>query len=270
MRAARISVQLYSVRDHLGDLDSTLARLAAIGADAVEPFWILDGPDAFAAALERHGLAAPTVQSPFLSDEITFDGHRVTLPPAESVFDAACRVGATTVFDPMVPPDRWETFDDVCRIADRLNRAADTAGRFGLRVGYHNHSFEFHHRFDGCSAYDLFVSRLDPRVVLEFDVYWAAVAGQDVTALAAMLGPRLCALHLKDGRPGHDPFETGTSYDASSLDQQPLGRGALPIAAILEATPSCEFDVVEFDHVDGDVFDAVSQSIEYLERRRGD
>ena len=163
MRATQISVQLYSLRDHLGDLDSTLARLAAIGAEAVEPFWILDGPDAFAAALERHGLAAPTVQSPFLSDEITFDGHLVELPSAESVFDAACRVGATTVFDPMVPPDRWETFDDVCRIADRLNRAADTAGRFGIRVGYHNHSFEFHHSFDGDSAYDLFVSRLDPR-----------------------------------------------------------------------------------------------------------
>ncbi len=59
------------------------------------------------------------------------------------------------------------------------------------------------------------------------------------------------------------------SSDLRALDQQPLGQGALDIGAILDATPSCEFDVVEFDYVDGDVFDAVSESIVYLERRRG-
>ena len=36
--------------------------------------------------------------------------------------------------------------------------------------------------------------------------------------------------------------------------------GTLTSGAILDATPSCEFDVVEFDHVDGDVFDAVNRS----------
>lgn len=268
MRNTQISVQLYSLRDRLDELDTTLARLVDVGADAVEPFWILDGPEQFAATLARHGLTAPTVQSPFLSDEILFDGQSVTLPTAEAVFDAASRLGAFVVFDPMVAPERWETAAGVRQTADRLNRAADTAATFDLRVGYHNHSFEFHHRFDGISAYEYFVSLLDPSVVLELDVFWAAVAGQDVPALARRLGDRLSALHLKDGFPGHDPFASGEIYAASTLSQCPLGDGALDVAGILDATPSCEFDIIEFDHVETDVFDAVSASIAFLGQDR--
>ncbi len=268
IRDARISVQLYSLRDHLGDLDVTLAHLADIGVEAIEPFWIMDGPDELAAVFTRHGLAAPTVQSPFLSDEIVFDGHAVPLPPAESMFDAAARLGARIVFDPMVAPDRWRTPETIRHTADRLNQAADLATTFGLSVGYHNHSFEFHHSIDGVSGYEYFVSLLDPRVVLELDVFWAAVANQDVAALVGRLDGRVRALHLKDGFPGVDPFESGASYVASTLDQCPLGDGAIDIAGILEATPSCEFDIVEFDHVDTDVFAAIAASIQFLQRSR--
>jgi sugar phosphate isomerase/epimerase len=266
IREAQISVQLYSLRDHLADLDVTLAHLAEIGAEAIEPFWITDGPDELAEVFARHGLTAPTVQSPFLSDEIVFDGHAVTLPPAESVFDAAARLGARIVFDPMVAPDRWRTPDAIRRTADRLNQAAEIAAAFGLIVGYHNHSFEFHHSIDGVSGYEYFVSLLDPHVVLELDVFWAAVANQDVAALVNRLDGRVRALHLKDGFPGVDPFDSGESYVASTLDQCPLGDGAIDVAGILDATSSCEFDVIEFDHVDTDVFDAIAASIAFLQR----
>lgn len=61
MAAPRLSVQLYSVRQPLDDdLDGTLARLAALGFDAVEPFNVLDG--ALGPALLRHGLEAPSGQ----------------------------------------------------------------------------------------------------------------------------------------------------------------------------------------------------------------
>ena len=111
------------------------------------------------------------------------------------------------------------------------------------------------------------MSLLDPSVVLELDIFWAAVAGQDVPALAHRLGDRLSALHLKDGFPGHDPFASERSTPPRRF-QCPLGDGALDVAGILDATPSCEFDIIEFDHVETDVFDAVSASIAFLGQDR--
>ncbi|MET0902276.1 MAG: hypothetical protein ABWZ52_03460 [Acidimicrobiales bacterium] len=87
MSSPRLSVQLYSVRDHLDDLDGTLERVVELGIDAVEPFNVLD--ERLGPALRRHGLAAPSAQFPFLSDEIEFMDQMVPLPPPSAVFEAA-------------------------------------------------------------------------------------------------------------------------------------------------------------------------------------
>jgi len=275
MTTPAIAVQLYSVRDHLDDkaaLDQTLDRIAALGVGAVEPFTVFD--DRLADAFARAGLAAPTAHSPFLSDELELGGRTVPLPPVAVTFEAARALGVTTLIDPMVPAGRWRTSDDVARTAERANRAAEQAAGLGLRLGYHNHSFEFHAQVDGRSAYEYFVSLLDDRVVLEVDVFWAAVAGQDVPALLRRLGDRVVALHVKDGVVTHDPFAAagrhdGQSggYDAASLDQRPAGQGELPLGAILDAAPGRELDVVEYDHAPGDAFAAVDASVRWLRSR---
>ena len=124
------------------------------------------------------------------------------------------------VFDPMVAPERWRTLETIRHTADRLNQAADLATTFGLSVGYHNHSFEFHHSIDGVSGYEYFVSLLDPRVVLELDVFWAAVANQDVAALVGRLDGRVRALHLKDGFPGVRSVRIGSVL--RGIDARPV------------------------------------------------
>lgn len=265
MTPPRPSVQLYSVRDELADLDGTLARLAALGVGAVEPYSVFDRTLELPAALARHGLTAPTGHAPFLSDEIEYEGRMVPLPPVEVVLDAARHIGVEVLFDPVVPAERWQTPDDVARTADRLNAAAERAADRGMRVGHHNHSFEFHSRFGDRTAYEHFVSLLDPRVVLELDVFWAATAGEDVPALLGRLGSRVCALHLKDGTVGDDLFAAGSRYDAEALDLRPLGQGDLDVPGILAAAGGNEYDVLEFDSVDGDVFAAIGSSLRYLE-----
>jgi sugar phosphate isomerase/epimerase len=265
MPAPRISVQLYSVREELADLDGTLARLAALGVDTVEPFSIFDRTLELPAALARHGITAPTGHAPFLSDEIEYQGRMVPLPPLDVTLDAARHIGVEVLIDPVVPATRWQTADDVARTAERLNEAADRAADRGMRVGHHNHTFEFHRRFGDRTAYEYLVSLLDPRVVLELDVFWAATAGQDVPALLRRLGSRVRALHLKDGTIGGDPFAPGAGYDPETLDLRPLGQGGLDIEGILAAATSSEYDVLEFDSVDGDVFTAIEASIGFLE-----
>lgn len=262
-----VALQLYSLRDHLVDLDSTFARVAALGVEHVEPFMIFDRPAEVAPALHRHGLSMPTGHSPFLSDELEFQGRTVPIPPMAATFQAATMLGVNVLIDPMVPPERWRDAAAISRTADRLNAAVDPAADAGLRVGYHNHSFEFHHSVDGRTGYEYFVSLLDPRVVLEVDVYWAAVAGQDVPALLRRLGERVVALHLKDGAVAHDPFAQGQIGSVEHANQVPLGEGDLDVAAIMDAAPRDRFDVIEFDRIDGDVFAAIERSLRYVTDR---
>lgn len=262
----RLAVQLYSVRDPLDRLDEVLERVASLGVDAVEPFNVLDqdlGP-----ALGRHGLAAPSAQFPFLSDQIEFNGALVTLPSIDIVFDAACQLGVEVLVDPMIAANRWRAPSDIERSADRLNAAAASAEALGLRVGYHNHSFEFHAEVDGVSAYEYFAARLDERVVLELDVFWASAAGQDVPALLTRLGTQVRALHIKDGSVPVDPFATSDGYDPTALDQRTAGDGDLGLSEILTAAPWVELDVIEFDHIEGDVWQVLGASIDFVRRAR--
>ena len=60
--------------------------------------------------------------------------------------------------------------------------AAEIAEGRGLRVGYHNHGHELEANIDGQTGLELLASLLDPRVVLEVDLYWAARAGVAGTA----------------------------------------------------------------------------------------
>lgn len=262
--AALVSVQLYSVRTELADLDAAVRRLAAAGADAIEPFSAYDRPAELSAAAAANGLAIPTVHAPLLSDEMQYGGRAVPVPPATAAFAAAGALGASLVIDPMVAAERWRTAGDVARTADRMNAVVEAAAAEGLRVGYHNHSFEFHHRIGDLTAYEYFVSLLDERAALEVDVYWAAAAGEDVPALVGRLGSRVHALHLKDAARAVDVFADAGDYDPAVLGQCALGSGNLEIDAILAAAPGDCLPVVEFDHVDGDVFEAIAQSIVHL------
>ena len=141
-----LSVQLYSVRNQLADdLPGTLARLAEIGLSNVEPFDLLGDPDALRAAVDANGLSAPSAHA------------RVAEPGVDlgPIFRAAQTVGVRTVIAPMTDPSRWASREGVQTVADDLNRAAELADGYGLRVGYHNHAFELENTVDGRPALEL-------------------------------------------------------------------------------------------------------------------
>ena len=215
LTSAALSVQLYAVRDQLTeDLDGTLARLAAMGLQDVEAFDFVDRATALAEGFKRNGLRARTGHASLLSEGLGFDDPALAAgqagpPRQDTVFEAAKTVGLEIVIDPFVELGRWLSEDEVLATAKRLNDAAERASDHGLRVGYHNHSQEFVASFRGLSAYEFFAEQLRDDVVLEVDLYWAATARQDVSALLGRLGDKVKALHLKDGVVGDDPFRPG-------------------------------------------------------------
>jgi sugar phosphate isomerase/epimerase len=266
MTQPQLSIQLYTVNDQLvADPDGTLARLAAMGIRQVEAYAFVDRADALAESFAKHGLQAKTGHAPLLSDEIRFGDRVLPVPAKADVFAAAKTLGLEYVIDPFVPIERWLTKEAIEDTAARLNAVAKEAAEHGLSVGYHNHAQEFAADIDGVNGYDYFASLLDDEVALEVDLFWAATAQVDVAALLGRLGDKVKALHMKDGVIGENPFVVGSAgLDKSTLDQRSAGQGELPLLDYLAAAPACEYAVIEFDYVPGDIFDAVQGSVDFL------
>ena len=73
-----------------------------------------------------------------------------------------------------MPEEDRRTADDVRRFARRARRLRRRLAERGIRLGYHNHAFEFA-PLDGTTVWDVLLAELPPEVELELDVYWAAV-----------------------------------------------------------------------------------------------
>ena len=267
MALPEASVQLYTLAaEFTADMAGSLDKLAAIGLRNVEAFDFVRRPDEIRSALDASGLASPTGHAPLLSDELWTPDGSIPTPAPEVVFEAAAKVGLKTVIDPFVAPERWFTLEGVTDIAERLNALTDKAAEFGLSVGYHNHAQEFVESFDGQTAYERFVALTDERVVLELDLYWALVGGQDVTALVSRLGDRLTAAHVKDGvAPESNPFAPGAdSFGSDTLDQRHAGTGDVPLAEALNAATALQYAIIEYDNAPGDVFADIAASYSFL------
>ena len=66
-----------------------------------------------------------------------------------------------------------------------------------MRLGYHNHDFEFAGE-DGDRLWDGLMATLPASVKLEVDVCWVRVAGVDPVDLIASLPGRVGSIHMKD------------------------------------------------------------------------
>ena len=259
-----ISVQLYSVNDALNaDLDGGLSKLASIGLRYVEAFDFVRRPTELRAALDRHGLTAPTGHAFLVSEEIRRrDGTVTPVPPHKETFAAAQELGLDTVIDPFVAPEKWTSVDGVRETARRLNEAAAEAAGYGLKVGYHNHDHELRPRIDDRPSLEVLADHLDEEVRLEVDLYWAAAAGVELVGLLERLGDRVTAVHVKDGMLG-DHIRSGQV----PTGQVSAGEGEVPLDSALEAARSARHAAIEFDAYDGDIFDAVAGSYRYLAQK---
>ncbi|MFF5301997.1 sugar phosphate isomerase/epimerase family protein [Streptomyces sp. NPDC013161] len=257
MRTGTLAVQLYSVIDALqADRPSTFARLAALGFRHVEPFalglWNTH-PDELAASacalradLDEAGLGVSSV-------------HIAVSADSQASAIETCRIlGTDTAFVPIpwlvdgFDERALETHDGVRAFADRLNAAARELAGAGIRFGYHNHHFEWGRLPDGARAFDVLWELLDPEILAEVDVYWAAVAGQDPAEVLERLGERAVAAHLKDGPAKPD------------LPQMPIGTGDVDIPAALRAGTHLRWHITEIDRTEADRFELLAANRQAL------
>ena len=192
----RIGLQLYTVRSLMAeDVPGTLDAVAAIGYGEVEfAGYFGHAPGELRAWLDGAGLAAPSIHVGM--DELVGAG-------LEASIEAAVVLGHRWLVLPSMPA-AMRTADGYRELAGVLNAAGAAAGEADLRVGYHNHAFEFE-RVDGSmpgsdtTGYALLIEHLDPALVdMEIDFHWSAVGGADAAALFAEHPGRFKLCHVKD------------------------------------------------------------------------
>lgn len=152
----------------------------------------------FKAALDAAGLRAtsghvlipqpfdPAAWSASLAQATTL-GSRFIVHPFFGIDFATGEVTRTTA--------PWRAF------ARDLNRAGRMAREAGLKLGYHNHNWEFFRLTDNPSrtAYDVLTEVTDPDLVhLELDLFWAVRGARDPVDLIRQHQGRVLQYHVKD------------------------------------------------------------------------
>jgi sugar phosphate isomerase/epimerase len=244
MEPHQIAVQLYTLRAETArDLPGTLRKVSAAGYRAVE----LAGLPPIEPEALRDLLAAEQL-SPIASHE-SLESLRSDL---NTVLDRMTVVGCPLVIVPWLPDAERTTSADVRRLARELGEIARTCAGRGIRLGYHNHAFEFA-ALDGTTVWDVLLDALPREIELEVDVYWVAMGGRDPVEVIRAAGERVRLLHMKDVSAGP---ERG--------DVTP-GDGILPWREIVAAGTRLNVDwyVVEEDNPK-DAVAEISRGLDYL------
>lgn len=239
-----IAVQLYSLRAEAArDFPAVIERVGRAGFAGVE----LAG---------LHGMAPVELRKRLADAGLEIASAHVQAPIGEArerVLDEQEALGAKTLVVPFVPPDRFKTLDAIRAVADELAESHVNARARGMALGYHNHWWEFETAHDGKSAHEILMGQLDAEIFVELDTYWTRVGGHDPAKVVAELGTRARLLHLKDG-PADKPKSPMTA----------VGDGVLDFPAIVAASDTVRWHIVELDACATDMFEAVEKSYRYL------
>lgn len=229
------SYQLYCSRN-FPPLSDTLAMLSDAGFRTVEGygglFAELDDLGTLRADLDRNGL---TMTSGHFGLQMVQDNP-------DRVKMIAQTLGIQAVFVPHLAADArprdakgWTAFGRTLAEAGKPLRDA------GISFGWHNHDFEFAALDGGGQPLDLILAA-DTSLLLEFDVAWAARAGEDPMRWIDRYGDRIVAAHVKDIAPA------GVATDEDGWAD--VGHGTMDwpglYAALLDA--GCGRFVLEHDN----------------------
>jgi sugar phosphate isomerase/epimerase len=196
-----VGLQLYSLRDQLPkDVKGVIAKVAKAGYKEVETFgyskqggfWGLDAK-AFSELLKDNGLTTPSGH--YGLDQFFVQGKTDDL---KSYIEAANITGQTYVVVPSINESVLKSAMDFRKVADNLNKAAEICKQSGLKLGYHNHNFEWR-SVNGTTFYDTILKYTDPKLVhMEMDIFWVVRAGQDPIKIFEQHPGRFALCHIKD------------------------------------------------------------------------
>ncbi|MDR6567223.1 MULTISPECIES: sugar phosphate isomerase/epimerase family protein [Chitinophaga] len=283
----KIGLQLYTLREQLAkDPKGTLAKVAGIGYKEVETFYGFQGADdkgefwglkpaELNAVLKQHQLSTPSGHYQ-LNDYLTKgNGNADALQPQ---IDLAAALGQQYFIVPVLPLSLWDKklgADDYKFMAEQLNKAGEQCKKANLKIGYHNHYWEFKPLADSNSTgYEIMLKETDPALVaFELDLFWAVKSGRDPITLFKEAPGRFVAWHVKDMDKANTASLTASGTEnktsmelLSGVTFAEVGTGSINFSKIFAQAKlaGVKHLFVEQDKITIDPFDSVTQSYKYV------
>jgi len=248
MKVEQVVAQLYTVREYCKDaagLAESAKKIREIGYQAVQVSGVGDiEPAEIASILQGEGLTCCA----------THESNILEAPDkvAERLHMLSCSY--TAVPSPGKRP--ITSLADVKQFAADMNKSGQILSEAGIALAYHNHHREFR-RYEGELMLEVIYGETDPRYLQgEIDTYWVQYGGGDSVEWCERLKGRLPLLHAKDYKIDDENTPTFAEIGYGNLNWQ-------RIAAAAEAS-GCEWFIVEQDRCDGNPFDSLRMSFEYI------
>ncbi|NNL17804.1 MAG: sugar phosphate isomerase/epimerase, partial [Boseongicola sp.] len=212
---------LYSSRNW--DIEDTFAMIAEAGFKEVEGV----GPQYEDLAktkslLDAHGMTMPTGH--FAPDLIESNPERV--------LEIARALGIKTIIAPYIAAeDRPTTLAGWKEFAGRLAKMSEPVVAAGLEFAWHNHDFEFE-PVEGKRPLDV-IAAASENIMLELDLAWVHVAGEDPVAWLEKYAGRISTVHVKDvASEGENADESGWADVGYGVMNWPAIKIAMDAAGV--------------------------------------
>ena len=245
----KIGAQYYTIKDFcqtLEDFDASCKKVADIGYKYIQ----LSGIGNFEAKdikpiIDKYGLKVVCTHRPAvnylenLDKEIEF--HK-------TLGIKICGLGCMPDFN--AKPETLKKF------VENFTSVAEKLAENGLIFAYHNHAFEFE-KVDGKYAFDI-ITEASTNFKFILDVYWLAIAGINPAKFIKKYADTIACVHFKDLK----IVDNGPTYAE-------VGNGNLEWDEIIASCEEVgvEYALVEQDACDGDPFDSLKISYDFLKSK---
>lgn len=280
-----VGIQLFSLRDMMAeDPIKTLEMIGKIGYKHVETF----GVDAAAASFWN--LKTPELKK-ILNDAglKTHSGHydmskylsrtHSEKENIEKYIEIAHDLGQSYIVAPVTPMDDLNNLkvEDYQFAAEQLNKAGEMAKKAGIKVGYHNHFWEFRSFGNGTKGLDILIAFTEPDLVdFELDLFWIEKAGYKPQAYFEKYPGRFTMWHIKDMDKKFTKPLVGEGYDkADFMDimketrYTEVGTGAIDFVNIANYADKSglKYAFVEQDDIYmPNKFESIKKSYDYVQK----
>jgi sugar phosphate isomerase/epimerase len=247
-----IGLQLYTLRNTIKtDARNHLEKIAAMGYKNLETFDYKDG-NIFGMTYLEFGNLAKSLGMQVTSGHYGLD--IVSSPSWEKTVADAKAIGQSYMVLPWLKEELRTSIDSYKHIAGICNMAGQVANKYGIRMQYHNHDFEFNTVEDQI-PYDVLLKELDPKYVgMELDIFWVYNAGKDPLQYFKKYPKRFEQWHVKD------MSKTDKSKNAN------IGTGTIDWKKVFSSAKESGMKkfYVEQETYPGEPIDSVAEGIKYL------
>ena len=254
-----IAVTLYNLREYCKDeagLAKTLEFLRKIGYRSIQISAVPLEAEVIRRQLDANGMICCATHES--ADMILKDTEKL----AEKLAILGCDYTALGS-----APSLYVSHEGMKHLGEEMSKAGKILSKYGVKLGYHNHSFEFNRCGQDKTLLQALFDNSDPKYLYsELDVQWVARGGGSPAAWIRKLAGRIDVIHFKDFtiRAGQNGF-----WDAVPTLCE-IGYGNLDWVEIVKAcreTGVRTFSIEQDSPFPGRaIFDSMRMSFEYCKK----